>query len=364
MPRISTRCAIRVAIVQAAANAADASADARGDPKRAGRCEPALPQRPYQPAIDAYKKAGTLIYSFLDANTPTDVPGAYDSLSKDVALFGPLLNIGAQYLTLLPTAATEKLKPTIPVDPSKLTTAPIDKIGIRGALLADTAKVANGLSVSSQPAAAETAVRTDALTLAPSALATTPSPVAVPHPAPAPAPVPAPAPAPVAAATRSVGVLVGANVVSVEWSVGSIPAIDKSKPASTPRAKRSRACRTCCCNRISRPTSRSRSRTTTTTSFRSGIAQALQALGDYANAETYYLQAAAYQYINAAVEVPFVWLALANLYLAWGNSLFLNGDAAAATAVYTRWSRSTIRRRRASSTRWRTSRRWRRPRKR
>ena len=42
------------------------------------------------------------------------------------------------------------------------------------------------------------------------------------------------------------------------------------------------------------------------------LAECYEAMGDYANAETYYLQAAGYQYINTAIEGPYVWLRLAN----------------------------------------------------
>jgi hypothetical protein len=65
-----------------------------------------------------------------------------------------------------------------------------------------------------------------------------------------------------------------------------------------------------------------------------GLAECHHALGDYATAETYYLRAAQYQYLNAAVEAPYVWLRLAKLYLDWGNSLFINGNAAAAVPIY------------------------------
>ncbi len=64
------------------------------------------------------------------------------------------------------------------------------------------------------------------------------------------------------------------------------------------------------------------------------LAQCYQALGDYATAETYYLQAAGYAYINTAVEGPYVWLQLASLYRDWGNSAYQQGDRVAAAAAY------------------------------
>ncbi|MDN7676662.1 hypothetical protein QZM22_30335 [Burkholderia oklahomensis] len=66
------------------------------------------------------------------------------------------------------------------------------------------------------------------------------------------------------------------------------------------------------------------------------IAQCYQALGDYANAETYYLQAAGYTYLNTTTEGPYVWVALAGLYAAWGDSLYRQGDRAGAAAIYSK----------------------------
>jgi hypothetical protein len=65
-----------------------------------------------------------------------------------------------------------------------------------------------------------------------------------------------------------------------------------------------------------------------------GLAECYHALGDYARAETFYFQAASYQYLNQAVEADYVWLRLATLYLDWGNSLFRQDDAQGALPVY------------------------------
>ena len=64
------------------------------------------------------------------------------------------------------------------------------------------------------------------------------------------------------------------------------------------------------------------------------IAQCYQALGDYAQAETYYLQAAAYTYLNTQTEGPYVWVCLATLYSQWGNSVYQQGDAVTAATIY------------------------------
>ena len=64
------------------------------------------------------------------------------------------------------------------------------------------------------------------------------------------------------------------------------------------------------------------------------IAECYHALGDFAQAETLYFQAAAYQYLNATIEAPYVFQRLATLYLDWGNSLYRGDDSASALNVY------------------------------
>lgn len=65
-----------------------------------------------------------------------------------------------------------------------------------------------------------------------------------------------------------------------------------------------------------------------------GLAECYHALGQWATAETWYLQAASYPYLNAIVEAPYVWGRLAELYRDWGNQLFRGEDPAAALLVY------------------------------
>jgi hypothetical protein len=65
-----------------------------------------------------------------------------------------------------------------------------------------------------------------------------------------------------------------------------------------------------------------------------GLAECYHALGDFAQAETYYFQAASYQYLNQTIEAPYVWQRLATLYLDWGNSLFRQDNPAGALPIY------------------------------
>lgn len=65
-----------------------------------------------------------------------------------------------------------------------------------------------------------------------------------------------------------------------------------------------------------------------------GLAECYHAEGDWTNAETWYLKAANYAYLNTAIEGPYVWSRLATLYLDWGNSLFRDDRAVDATTQY------------------------------
>jgi hypothetical protein len=65
-----------------------------------------------------------------------------------------------------------------------------------------------------------------------------------------------------------------------------------------------------------------------------GLAECYHALGDYPTAESYYFEAAGYQFLNAAIEAPYLWIRIANLYLDWGNSLYRNEQPADALPVY------------------------------
>ncbi|MCU1659768.1 MAG: hypothetical protein JWO57_4424, partial [Pseudonocardiales bacterium] len=65
-----------------------------------------------------------------------------------------------------------------------------------------------------------------------------------------------------------------------------------------------------------------------------GLAECYHAMGNYSEAETWYLRAASYQFINSAIEAPYVWSRLALLYLDWGNSCFRDDDAQSALPIY------------------------------
>ena len=65
-----------------------------------------------------------------------------------------------------------------------------------------------------------------------------------------------------------------------------------------------------------------------------GLAESYHALQNWADAEQWYVKAANYQFLNAAIEAPYVWSRLAILYADWGDDLFRADDPAAALDVY------------------------------
>jgi hypothetical protein len=58
------------------------------------------------------------------------------------------------------------------------------------------------------------------------------------------------------------------------------------------------------------------------------------ALGQYANALDEYESALAYSFLNVNIEVPFLWLRIAKMYLRWGDDLFRQDAATDAQAKY------------------------------
>jgi hypothetical protein len=65
-----------------------------------------------------------------------------------------------------------------------------------------------------------------------------------------------------------------------------------------------------------------------------GLAECYHALGDYQTAEARYFSAASYTFLNPEVEALYLFKRLALLYLDWGNSLFRDGNPAAALPIY------------------------------
>jgi hypothetical protein len=64
------------------------------------------------------------------------------------------------------------------------------------------------------------------------------------------------------------------------------------------------------------------------------IGDCYKALGQYANAENYYITASAYSFINLTLEATALWIRMAQNVLAWGDSLYKGEDLDGAKAQY------------------------------
>jgi hypothetical protein len=335
--------------------------------------------RQYQDAINAYQQAGTLIYQYLDPSAPVHVVGIYGQLSKNPALFTSLLSVAAEYMNVLPPETPEALRPSTPPDASALGTPSFDTTGIRSSALstpsaaqafadAQTAQRLRNLGMTQTATLFDT--RASSLDATVAKLFVSPAPAtgtaAVSAPqntvagatiSPAVSEVPkvqvltpeidkiaipittlpvSTVPVAIKTATRSVGVSVAGKVVSITWNVGDSPATAQLQSS----VYAARASLTMLPDILLAPQQPSDVALALPHDYYYeiplGLAECYHALGDYANAETYYLQAANYQYLNSAVEAPFVWIGLANLYLDWGDSLFKGGDPTDALPIYSK----------------------------
>jgi hypothetical protein len=334
----------------------------------------------YQDAINAYKQAEGLIYSHLDPAFPIGTP--WLTLPRDATLFNPLLSASLEWMNILPVHEPPvAARPRIAVDPTVLAkTADVDQIGIRSTTIASRgalntiadAEFARSLTLAGNTAAAtffqKQAQVTDPATFK---LIEPPAPPAAA--APAAAAVPAGAAAsgaarvaveraamttattvikrnavgpvthftiprakvpPAITQERSFGRAMNGKVQTFAWKAGEAP------PLETVRASvyEQRVNVKDLASLIFRPSQPSDIAVYLPHAYYYviplGLAECYHALGDYATAEGLYFQAAAYQYLNAAIEAPYLFQRLVTLYLDWGNSLFKNDDAPGALPIY------------------------------
>ena len=340
--------------------------------------------RQYDDAITGYHAAESLIYAHLDPQWTPDLGSQLRPLlPRDSSLFSPLLSATSQWLNILPAPApASPVRPTIAVNQQTLSSvSPLHGAGI----IPVSANLANAFNAladlrlatiysdqGNQAASTVVAQRASSLdpvitkgfgtvgtipgptpastsTLAPTTAATpflkaqaasrvslTPTSLGI---LPVVAPIEKGPSLPIGVlAQKQVGLVVGSagnyTIGSVEWAANANPNISTiTSLLYAPHA--SAAILPNSLNNAS--TLWERAALLPHDYFYViplALAQCYQAMGDYATAETYYLQAASYTYINTTVEGSYVWVQLANLYLAWGNSVYLQGDSATAVTVY------------------------------
>jgi hypothetical protein len=334
--------------------------------------------RQYNAAIDTYKTAQSLIYAQID-------PGYLGNIKNiaafpfAVGLFQPLLSASLEWMNTLPVQqAVPSVRPRIPVDPALLgNAATLDRTGVIAAQAVTPAAVntiadwqmasslqSKGfartaqffqtrasqsdpelfktLNTQNQPAA-EARAPAGAAGAGVAAVA----PVGATAPAASHVTV-APglnfgefagtlqrAPMPVSVAeTRTLGVLVDNKPVQISWALGQGPALQTVQTS----VFQSRISIATLPDVLLDPQLPSDLALSLPHDYYYviplAVAECYHALGDFARAETLYFQAAAYQFLNAAIEAPYIWQRLATLYLDWGNSLFASSDAPSALQIY------------------------------
>ncbi len=331
--------------------------------------------RQYQTAIDDYQEAAGQIYALIDPSFLT--PGGLGfRLPVDPVLFTPLLSAAAEYLNVLPVnTPTPGPRSRVPVASNLLaSTALVDRTGIAsselstpqavGALsdwqlaknytalgMTEAAKFYQQRAQAADPTLVTTLGQTPrapeagkalAPAAAPAMPAATAASIAGPiidkpitiinNPLiPIAAKIPLP---PALIQTRSASTIVAGKLAQFSWPAGSGPAID----SITTSVYAARVSLTALPDILLAPQQPADVALALPHDYYYviplALAECYQALGDYATAETYYLQAAGYAYLNATIEAPYVWIGLANLYLDWGNSLFKGGDPASALPIY------------------------------
>jgi hypothetical protein len=309
----------------------------------------------YQDAINSYKLAQSLIHAQIQ---PGFSPGYHD-LVVEPGLFDSILSLGLEYLNALPPKSPPVgMTPRVAPDPHLLSrTADFAATGLSLSLASTTAGTAAAADwqagtllsqAGNAPASQFFLIRArqaapDLVGLlsgaAPPPVTAAPELVQINQAVQTSIEVgPAAARAlPLtdgAAANRTFAVLVGGQAKAFAWGAGTAPPLDPIK--QTLYAARVQITDL---TELQRPFAHAAEVALELAHdyyyvVPLGLAECYHALADYANAETQYFQAAAYQYLNASIEAPYIGLRLAQLYLDWGNAQFLAEDTILATAAY------------------------------
>jgi tetratricopeptide (TPR) repeat protein len=331
--------------------------------------------REYQTAINDYNTAAGQIYSLIDPSFLT--PGGLGlKLPTVPTLFAGLLSAAAEYWNVLPVntptpgprsrvaVASNLLAPMALVDQTGITSSQLSTPQSVGAIsdwqlaqnykalgmtqtaafyqqraqAADPTLVTTLGQLPSAPAATSQAAAIGGTTkpitpVAPIVEPVIPKPIPVIYNPVIPIVAKLPLP-PVLIQTRSASTIVGGKLVNFSWAVGTGPATD----SITSSVYTGRIGLAVLPDVLLAPQQPADVALALPHDYYYviplALAECYHALGDYATAETYYLQAAGYAYLNSTVEAPYVWIQLANLYLDWGNSLFKDGNPSGALPIY------------------------------
>ncbi len=283
--------------------------------------------RQYQSSIEFYRRAERLIYVQINPSFPGvggSGAGPVIEVPRAREIFDPMLSASAEWLNVLPLReAQATVQPRVPVASRALGDAVrADSAGLFSSELAPgtAMNAAANLSVARMQSGNWAAQRffTDRARVL------------------APAVAPAMDAGPAVGAQRVLGRFTGAEVTKFQWTAGEAP------PVSDIRAKvyKARTLKQTLADIDMRPWLPSDVAVNLPHDYYYviplGLAECYHALGDFETAEKNYLQAANYEFLNAAIEATYLWQRLSQLYLDWANSLFIQDDAPAARLVYER----------------------------
>lgn len=328
--------------------------------------------REYQAAVTSYQEAQALIYSQLNPRFP---PGRFvDFLyPQGPKIFDSLLSLSLEYMNVLPVQSpVDFVRPRVPLDATAVgSAAGIEKLGLQSKMLAGASALDTISDLQLAKRMREAGNTKAADFFANRARNTDPNAFQIFEQPTAPTGGPNPAAgtvgnltqpsglnlaslefAPVrravftppvrtdlpknATVERTLGLMVNNKTFTFTWNAGDAPPIDQLKTSIYAARVQTKTLadllsivRLAPSVAIDLPHSYSYE-------IPLGLAECYHALGDWTRAETYYFQTASYQFLNPAIEAPYLWLRLAMLYLDWGNTLFRVGDAPSALPIYSR----------------------------
>jgi len=315
--------------------------------------------RKYDDAIKGYHATESLIYAHIDPAWVPELGGKLRPLlPRDPSLFDPLLSATSQWLNILSVPMpTSPVRTATAVDPQLLSSvANLHGAGLNpvstnpsatAQALSDLRLAAIYRNQGNTTASSTLVTRAQGLNsaianaLTPTGAATHPSFLTDDGPLPRSALVPIERQPNLPTAVldpRQVGLLSGSgtqvNVKSIQWSANGGPDIESIKSILYAPHVTAAALPDVLMNTVTPWERAVRLPHDYHYVIPLALAKCHHAMGDYAQGETYYLQAAQYAYINTAVEGPYVWVQLASLYRDWGNSLYEQGDRTTAAAIY------------------------------
>ncbi|WP_375772132.1 hypothetical protein NR798_15010 [Archangium gephyra] len=334
--------------------------------------------RHYQDAIASYRFAERLIHSHLDSAAPVWVPRAGFEVSRARELFDPLLSASLEWMNALPVHEPSLIQPRLPVDRRQLgDAAALDGSGLRSASVVRPESAQAVADFQLAKAFEADGHAATARFFADRARRADPDLVSRLQPAPTPPPEPTPLPRPpvgrvpglglrvdaglavtragldatsllrsvslverpvalppALTETRTVGLFAQQRVTNISWAAGVSPPLQDVR--SLLYEKRVQLSDLISVSWL--PTHAADVAAHLPHSYYYviplGLAECYHALGDYPNAERFYLQAASYPFLNAPIEAPYLWLRLATLYLDWGDARYRAEEASDALNLY------------------------------